>query len=235
MAKKEKIVFILLLIFLPLFAQSFEINTQNFYVRFPQNWSCDQDTNLFVCTEDSKQRRKPGVIVFQFGPAGPLDSLAQFRNRLQAPRSIKGENGLPTLSRVISMQSKQINGQEWFESLHFEGELPDFYTYYIATRRGDMQYLMTLTAHKSEWQRYKPLFEQTIASIQVRNPAQQSTPAQPRAQAPTATRPTAGQPTVPANTETNFISKLKAGNKSSWILVGAAIAALLMIVYAIKI
>ncbi len=237
MAKKEKVKTLLLLLFLLLPAQSFGflLDATNFRIQFPQNWSCTPDTNIFICTEDSKEKLKPGVIIFQYGPAGPLDTVDQFRTRLSKPRPFKTKDGLPGMSRVISLQNKNINGQTWFESLHFESEIPDYYTYYLATRRGNMQFLMTLTSHKDQWAKYKQDFERTMASVQLRNPTQ-AAPAQ--AQIPTNN----GQMAIPqgqVHTQNqSFLQslpeKLKSGNKNSWILIGAVIGACLMLLYAIK-
>lgn len=237
--KKEVILSILTLVILnfALKASAFEVRTNEFYVKFPSNWSCDQDSNLYVCTEQSASRQKPGVIVFQFGKASSLDTIDQFRTRLKTPRSIKGKGGLPLLSRVVSIQDRVINGHNWFESLHFEGELPEYYTYYLATRRGDMQFLMTLTAHSSEWDAYRPLFEGTIASIQLTNPLGSATTKSPQAQAPPqdlmAPQPMGGSETS-FNLGERFPEVLSNMKKSTWVLMGSIIAACLMLLYAIK-
>lgn len=242
MAKKKEIIlsllgFLILLGFSSVHA--FEIRTQDFYIKFPTDWKCDQETNLFVCTENSSSRQKSGVIVFQFGNAGPLDTLDQFRTRLKAPRSIKGKGGLPLLSRVVSMQDKNINGQTWFEALHFEGELPDYYTYYVATRRGDLQFLMTLTAHTSRWSEYKPLFERTIGSLQLTNSAQPRASGNLGQGAPPPPMPQGGAPMPVASAPPTAMGTATPGliggfKKSTLILFGAVIAAALMILYALK-
>lgn len=202
----------------------------------PRNWSCDPDQGLYVCTDSSAPRQKPGVIVFQYGEAGPTDTIEQVRSRLQKPRAIKGKQGVPLLSRVVSIQDKNINGQNWLEALHFESELADYYTYYLATRRGDLQFLMSLSAHNSEWDKYRPMFERTINSLRLFTPK-----SQPQAQQirnPPAVNQASGLPqqagNAPLTLGERFPTMLQGMSRNQWILVGAVILSVLMILYALR-
>lgn len=230
---------LLLILLLPLTAKAVNLKTEVFSIQLPPNWSCEPNEGLFVCTDEKAPRQKPGVIIFQYSQAGPSDTIEKFREQLQRPRSIKGPQGVPLLSRIISMQDKNINGQNWFEALHFEGELADYYTYYVATRRGDLQFLMSLSAHKSEWEKIRPQFDRTISSIQLFTSAQSTntaaTPNPPGVDAPIGMPQPGGAGSVVAPTlGERFPQMLNGLSRNQWILIGAVLISCLMILYALK-
>lgn len=241
MATKEKVSLITLLFLaltLPFAANAVSLKTEVFSLQLPQNWSCEPNDGLFVCTDQKAPRQKPGVIIFQYDEAGPGDTIAKFREDLKKPRAIKGAQGVPLLSRIISMEDKNIAGQIWFEALHFEGELQEYYTYYLATRRGDLQFLMTLTGHKSEWERYRPMFESTINSVQLFTP---TTSSNSKIQNPASFNAPAGLPqpggaaggAAPTLGE-RFPKMLDGMGRNQWMLIGAVLVSALMILYALK-
>ncbi len=148
-------------------AQAMELNTDQISVQFPPSWSCDLDGSSFLCSDKSEGRQKSAVVLIHQKIAGPAENMDLFRTQLKAPKSPKGKDGTPVLSRLVSFQDRSIQGQTWVEALHFEGELPEFFTYYLATRKGNHAFLVTLSAHQSQWEKYRPVFEKIIDSMQV--------------------------------------------------------------------
>lgn len=146
------------------------LQTDDFAINLPTGWTCDPDESLVICTEANSGRQKSAIILINYKNAGVTETLAEFRNRLSKPKSTQVANGAPRLSRVVSFQDRVINGLTWIEALHFEGELPDYYTYFLATRKSKKFFLITLSAHKASWDKYRPMFENIIASLRILTP-----------------------------------------------------------------
>ena len=161
--------FLLIFSFLVLSQGAWALNmeTEDFAIQLPDGWSCDPDESVIVCTELNDERRKSAIVLINYKTAGPTDTLAEARSRLNKPKSTRVENGAPRLSRVVSFQDRSINGLTWIEALHFEGELPDYYTYYLATKKSGKFFLITLSAFKGAWDKYRPQFENIIASLRI--------------------------------------------------------------------
>ena len=146
------------------------LKTEDFAINLPSGWTCDPDESLVICTEVSSKRKKAAIVLINFKKAAPTETLADFRNRLNKPKSSQVTGGAPRLSRVVSFQDRVINSLTWIEALHFEGELPDYYTYYLATRKSGKFFLISLSAHKKSWDKYRPQFENIIASLRILTP-----------------------------------------------------------------
>ena len=163
----QKII-IALLIGLPTFG--FQLKTEELAMDLPKPWECKAEKELWLCDEQTSGRQKNVVILVQARKALPKETYNYFRDQLKAPRSSKGKSGTPLLSRVVSMQDRIINGVQWFEAIHFDGELDGYYTQYIATRRGDFSYLITMSAHKAKWDGYKNIFQSITSSLRALAP-----------------------------------------------------------------
>ena len=153
------------------YASALNLKTEDFAISLPSDWTCDPDESLVICTETESKGKRAAIVLINYKNAGPTENLADFRNRLNKPKSSKVTGGAPRLSRVVSFQDRMINGLTWIEALHFEGELPDYYTYYLATRKSGKFFLVSLSANKKSWDKYRPQFENIIASLQILTPA----------------------------------------------------------------
>lgn len=151
-------------------AQAFEIKTAVLEMTLPAPWECKSESDIWICDEDNGIRQKSAIILVQSRKALPKETYNYFRQQLKTPRSVTGKSGNPILSKVESIKDRNLNGHEWFEALHFEGELEGFYTAYIATRRGEQAYLVTMSAHKDKWMSYKAIFEQITLTLKALAP-----------------------------------------------------------------
>jgi hypothetical protein len=143
----------------------FQLKTDTIRIHFPQPWQCAFEKNMWVCEEKINQVQKPAIILVQSQLARAKETHAYFSEQLKQPRQSSGKRG-PVLSTVVSFGDRVINGQKWFEAIHAEGELEAYYTHYLAARRGNYSYLVTMSSHKPKWNIYKPIFDQVAASIQ---------------------------------------------------------------------
>lgn len=150
-----------------------DLKTDDFAIRLPETWSCDPDQAVFICTDSNAQ--KSAIVLINYSEASPADTMEQFTDRLRSPRMQKTASGQQIVSRVVSYQERQIGDQNWIESIHFEGEMADYYTYYLATLRPPKAFLITLSAHKDDWDKYRPIFENIISSISVFSQSQIAT------------------------------------------------------------
>jgi hypothetical protein len=166
LASKPKIVFALTLL-LSVQAWATLIETELFSVNVPDGWTCNPGESVFICMEDQAAGKRSAVIVINFSRARPQDTIEDFTRSLSVPRLRTTAANVQLRSRVISIENRQVNNKLWVHSTHFEGELPDYYTYYLGSRSDSHVFLITMSSHESEWEKNRKLFDAVIPTLHV--------------------------------------------------------------------
>jgi len=140
--------------------------TGYFEFAMPKTWSCDLEGGETVCF-----------------PAGvtPHDSIivlaAKWRNRqddrqaylvhLGTPKVITTKDGNPITSRVVHAREIEIGGHRWVDGLHFESEIPKFYTRYLATITSHLGVLITFSVHETAFDKRMQDLDKAVASLRI--------------------------------------------------------------------
>ncbi len=161
----------------------------NSYLTFelPNDWDCVLAGTEWVCSPTSKSGQREATLILGAKVAGPEDRLETFQKYLTTPKTLQLANGTTAPSQVIKIAPVQLNGQTWIEGIHLGSEIENFYTRYLATAKERLSILLTMSAHKSVWNNYEPIFGKMKNSLKIT--ASPQLLAQPPEQQPVAVAP----------------------------------------------
>lgn len=147
----------------------FAAKFSNQFIEFelPTQWSCILEGAEWICQSSQPEKRKEAIIILAAKLRGEQDSLDQYVQHLKNPKTfITGQN--KTLkSEVKWAKTTQNNGHDWVDGLHFESELPGFYTRYMATIKEDIGVLLTFSVSKEKYSNYLSEIDALIKTLRV--------------------------------------------------------------------
>jgi hypothetical protein len=143
----------------------------NTYVSFqlPDSWECALQTSDWVCNE-REGAPFAAIMIITAKEAGSEDTLDQYYDYLAQPKTVINGDKRTLRSKIISVRRSTIGGQEWIDSEHFESELPNYYTHYLATVKGKVAIVVTLSAVRTVYQGMASQFAAAVNSLQVTDP-----------------------------------------------------------------
>lgn len=141
----------------------------NSYLTFnlPDDWDCVLAGTEWVCSPSSKSGQREATIILGAKSAGPEDRIENFQKFLNNPKTVQLANGTTAPSKVIKVAPVQLGEQTWIEGIHLGSEIENYYTRYLATVKEHLSILMTMSAHKSVWNNYEPIFGKLKNSIKI--------------------------------------------------------------------
>jgi hypothetical protein len=142
------------------------VRTTKFEMRLAKGWHCDQEGGEYVCSPEDSARDALGV--FAMKRRGKGDSLKSYREYLSKPKNwINKAQGRQHTSQVRSLGRARLAGHDWISSLHYESELPGYFTAYWGTVTSDVGILVTFSARKDAYERRRKEFETMFDSLMV--------------------------------------------------------------------
>ncbi len=151
--------FCLIVIGLSLSAHAFEtsyLNTDS------SNWDCQFSAPNWVCTHNNEPQKTILVVNSQVvSESKNINTLSQF---LQKPRARKNNKGITELSKVISFNNTEVSGYKAIESVHYQGELSNYYSHYIIAFFDDLIVNFSFHGHKDVYSQYKTAFLNLVSS-----------------------------------------------------------------------
>jgi hypothetical protein len=152
---------------IPQFA--FSIPFANQFVQFEKpsdKWQCALEGAEWICQNTDETSKKDAIIVFAAKLKGDQDTLDKYQEYLNKPRSTQVQ-GKTLTSQPKYTKVTEINQHPWVDSLHFESEIPGYYTRYLATVKEDIGVLVTYSILKEKYQDYLNDFESMVKSLKV--------------------------------------------------------------------
>ena len=143
---------------------------QNAYLSFdlPPRWQCVLEQTEFVCRSNNPGvDSREAIIILTAKEVGPMDSLAEYEAHLRRPRQIHSRSGQMLQSTIYSVEQQRINNHVWVNGFHFNSEVPNYYTRYLATTKDKIAILVTFSAHKLHFTKYSQDFARAIQSLRV--------------------------------------------------------------------
>jgi hypothetical protein len=113
-----------------------------------EGWTCDLVGTEYVCSPAGKPPHAATVIIAaKF--RSEADNLKDYEAHLRKPQkhALAGAGGAGE-SKINYVRRRTLGGREWVEALHLGSELPNFYTYYLATATAGLGILVTMSVHK---------------------------------------------------------------------------------------
>ena len=151
------------LLFLSL--NSFGLTTQYVSFEHPEGWRCELSQGVFICQSQTDPDRKESIVMSIATIATEWDSLDNYENYLNTPKTIQDEEGNSLTSKVTVTRRRNINGTVWIDSLQYNSELPGFWSRYLATVQNKLAILITYIVSDEQYSKMAPQFERMIASL----------------------------------------------------------------------
>ena len=158
---------VFLLIFSPL-SQAKKFKTS--YVSFDllNNWNCYPEGTEWICANKlNRKKAAEAMIILTAKQKGPADALTQYINYLKTPRVGKTRAQKEFKSKVHHSKQRHINQHMWADGFHEGSEVPDYFTRYLVTTKGNLAVLVTYSAHKDHYRKYASDFASSINSLRV--------------------------------------------------------------------
>ncbi|HAG91200.1 MAG TPA: hypothetical protein DCL41_04980 [Bdellovibrionales bacterium] len=142
----------------------------NEYIGFnlPDDWNCQPSPPSWICDPSKPTEKKFALITLTAKEASAIDQIQNFKAELSKPRSHSMGSDTPILSKVLKNEVIPLNGHQWVQSLHQNGEVNQFKTIYLATVNRPIAIMITLSAEDKHWDKFAPMFAQMISSIRLR-------------------------------------------------------------------
>lgn len=143
------------------------LQQQAWICRHEVSKSCKANSKTPECREQLK-KSKEAIIIMAAKEKSGIDSLEAYNKHLGDPRKITTETGNASKSKVIHNKKVNIKKLPWIDGMHLSSELPNYYTRYLATIKGNVAVLVTFSAHKKFYTKYNSEFFKSIKTLNVR-------------------------------------------------------------------
>jgi len=138
---------------------SFANSTQLNFQLGPQ-WKCEKRRTENICKQAGDKSK---VIIWTAKKIGASDSLDQYFDHLKQPKTLKNNlTSTPEYAKIVD-----INGQKWVDALHWQSEVPNYFTRYLATVNEKNGVLITFSARKSEFENFNKEVQTTVDQLKL--------------------------------------------------------------------
>jgi len=151
---------------------SFSANAKRFTSQFcefelPPGWECALEGTEWVCQSTNEQRKKEAIIILAAKERGPQDSMMEYEAYLKKNKTFMLPGGKTQVSEPKDIKLREVNGQNWVDSLHLASEVPGFYTRYLATVKEDLGVAVTFSVTKDMYTAYQGIFDKVVSTLRV--------------------------------------------------------------------
>ncbi len=154
----------------PTHAKAFK--TSYLTTTIPEDWACIQSEEVWVCAPQNVTAAREVLVTFAAKLIGPEDNLSSYHKLLTRPKAHRSASGGATLSQVVKVTAQNILGHPWVQALHLGSEIPDFYTQYLMTVKGQIAVQVTLSTQRSRLAHHQPVLQKIVQNIQIQVPAE---------------------------------------------------------------
>jgi hypothetical protein len=153
------------------FWSSLALGLKTAYVQFdhPEGWKCELAQGVWICQSTTEPDRRESVVLSIATMATEWDTLDNYETYLKQPKTIQDEDGTTITSKVTYARKRNINGQTWVDALHFNSELPGFWSRYVATTvktpQHNLAILITYIVSEEYYKQLAPKFEAMVSSL----------------------------------------------------------------------
>jgi hypothetical protein len=140
--------------------------TTFFEFALPAGWACAVEGTETVCRPAGPPPHD-AIIIFAAKFRNASDNLAAYRAHVSEPKTGSDAAGATFLSRVERVEEREIGDYRWVDALHFESEIRNYYTRYLATTTAQIGVLITFSAHRSTFDMRMKEFRAGIESLRI--------------------------------------------------------------------
>lgn len=238
---KLKLIMLLLPCSLSFATQAKQITTPFLNFQISNRWDCQfQDPLAYVCRLQLNQPVQDAIIIVSAKEAGPEDTFNSFQKYLGMPKPLQAKGATPSISKVQYVKILDIHKQKWTEGLHLNSEIEGYSTRYLATVKGKLSVLVTLSAAQNHWKFFEQDFKMAVQTLQLtNNPIIFSDPyrlgQKQNLQNPQQKQMASTSPPVNPSRKQASVQAERASSPPNYALMGiTALAVLGLVVYAVK-
>jgi hypothetical protein len=167
---KSKLIILLLPWSFSFAIQAKQISTPFLNFQISNRWDCQfQDPLAYVCRLQQNQPVQDALIIVSAKEAGPEDNFNSFQKYLGMPKPLQAKGATPSISKVQYVKILDIHKQKWTEGLHLNSEIEGYSTRYLATVKGKLSVLVTLSAAQNHWKFFEQDFKMAVQTLQLTN------------------------------------------------------------------
>ncbi|TAK91195.1 MAG: hypothetical protein EPO06_05425 [Burkholderiaceae bacterium] len=131
----------------------------------PKDWTCIREGTETICRSDSSPKSAVCILTMKY--RGPNDTPEAYTKHLSTPKESKSRDGSLVKSEVVRVGNRQIKGYTWITGLHFQSEVTNYFTEYLAVVTSHVAVLITFSAHKDSVEKHRMEFETMISTLRV--------------------------------------------------------------------
>ena len=139
--------------------------TATFELDLADGWICFEDGTEWVCRPDPAPKDTIAVIAIKYRTN--FDTMETYAAHLKKPQRFTTPDGTQLTSRVEYVREIRIGGYQWVDATHFESEIPNYYTRYLATVTSHVGVLVTFSTRAESSDRYNAQLEAMIESLRI--------------------------------------------------------------------
>ncbi|MCB0361816.1 MAG: hypothetical protein KDD35_03805 [Bdellovibrionales bacterium] len=149
-------------------AEAKQVTTPYLSFQISNRWDCQRaDAFAYTCRLQSNQPVRDALIIISAKEAGPEDNLLSFQKYLSIPKPVQSRGKSPTVSKTQYIRSIKINNQVWADGAQLNGEIPGYYTRYLATVKNKLSILITFSAAQNRWKFFEQDFKMASQTLQI--------------------------------------------------------------------
>lgn len=137
-----------------------------FEFALPPDWTSERQGDEIVCMPPG-ELLADAIIILAAKERSDDDRLSDYRDFLGQPRILTPPGGETLESKVIYVREIVIGDHKWIDALHFESEVPGYYTRYLATITSHLGLAATFTAGEDVFEQRNKAFESSIESLEI--------------------------------------------------------------------
>jgi hypothetical protein len=137
-----------------------------FEFQLPRGWQCKAEGGETVCNYGEKPPHS-AMCVLAMKYRGAQDTFAAYTDYLSKPREFNDAHGVTVRSEVRRVGTREIAGRRWIVALHYQSEVPGFFTEYLATLTSHIAILVTFSASERSMDQHRKEFETMMSSLKV--------------------------------------------------------------------
>jgi hypothetical protein len=140
--------------------------TTYFEFALPSNWYCNQEGSETVCW--AREKEKVATIIFAAKLRNKNDTLQVYYDHLVKPKTfITPDDGQSVTSSVQAVKRRNIANSDWVDALHYQSEVPNYYTRYLATNTSELGIVVTFSYHQDAPVSVAKAFEVSIGELNI--------------------------------------------------------------------
>lgn len=136
-----------------------------FEFELPKGWHCQAEGTETVCHVGDPPVSAICVLAMKY--RGPGDTFDAYLKHLSTPKQNKDTDGTLLPSEVQRVERRQIGGYRWVSALHYQSEIPRYFTEYYGTLTSHIAILVTFSVHRDHTNEHRKEFESMISSLKV--------------------------------------------------------------------